>query len=294
MPTHDNLRSLCLRWQDAAPATELAPEALEDPAVLDCLPEALRIALMSRYGVVHPALALYGLRHQLGLSPCPMEARFQRWADRNQSPVALLTSLAHKTHEVIEFASEQRFALGGHTDPEYNTRLLFDAMGDSRVALGRYLEDRAFYREPQFFRGDEARSVHLGVDVFDHAEASVYAPFDGKVHSLAYNAKRLDYGATIILEHTMEDDTPFFTLYGHLSRQSLKGLSQGDHVAQGDAFCRLGPPSENGGWVPHLHFQVILDMLNFEGDYPGAAFPSEIAIWRSLCPDPRRIVAIAT
>lgn len=294
MSTHDTLRSLCLRWQDTASAAELAPEVLEDPAALDHLPEALRTALVSRYGVANPALALYGLRHQLGLIPCPREAIFRRWANRNHSSVALLTSLAHKTHEVIECDNERRFSLGGQTDPDYNARLLFDAMGDTRVALGRYLEDRAFYREPQFFRGDEARSVHLGVDIFEHAEAPVYAPFDGKVHSLAYNAKRLDYGATIILEHAMEDGAPFFTLYGHLSCQSLEGLSRGDYVAQGDAFCCLGPPTENGGWVPHLHFQVILDMLGFEGDYPGAAFPSEIAIWRSLCPDPRHIVAIAT
>lgn len=294
MTNNNTLQTLCKRWKETNPAGEITSQALMDTKILKDLPEELRLALQIRHDEDNPLLALCVLRQQLGLVSCPKEVAFQQWAGLNRSPVALVTSLSNKQHEVIEFDNEKRFFLGGNTDPEHNARLLFDAMGDTRVALGRYLEDRAFYREPQFFHGDEARSVHLGIDVFEHAEAPVHAPFEGKVHSLAYNAKRLDYGATIILEHAMDNGLPFFTLYGHLSRQSLTALAPGDRVSQGEPFCRLGAPTENGGWVPHLHFQVILDMLDFEGDYPGAAFPSELDIWRSLCPDPRHIVAIET
>ena len=293
MPPQDSLYNLCQRWQASMPDADSMSVALKDPAIVDRLPEQLKTALRSRYGTQHPNFVLYGLRHQLGLAPCPQETVFRRWAALHPSRIPLLSALSHKTHESIEFANERRFVLGGNSDPVHNARLLFDAMGKTRIALGRYLEDRAFYREPQFFRGDEARSVHLGIDVFEDAGAPVHAPYAGKVHSLAYNAKRLDYGATIILEHAMEDGLSFFTLYGHLSRESLAALAPGDRVSQGEAFCRLGDPAENGGWVPHLHFQVILDMLDFEGDYPGAAFPSELALWRSLCPDPQHIVAIA-
>lgn len=291
MPTHDTLRLRCLHWQQTASPDA---QALETSDVLERLPKELKDTLVSRYGKTHPGLAFYGLRHQLGLPPCPREPRFRRWAEGHRSPVALLPNLTQRHAEVIDFATEQRFVLGGASDPEHNACLLFGAMGDTSVALGRYLEDRAFYREPQFFRGDEARSIHLGIDVFDRAGTPVHAPYDGTVHSLAYNDKRLDYGATVILRHTMDNEEPFFTLYGHLSRQSLEGLSRGDRIARNEAFCRLGTPDENGGWVPHLHFQVILDMLNGDGDYPGAAFPSELAIWRSLCPDPGHIVAITT
>src|SRR5262249_60713068 len=50
---------------------------------------------------------------------------------------------------------------------------------------------------------------------------------------------------------------------------------------------------ENGGWPPHLHFQIILDLLERDADFPGVARSSEPAVWTSLSPDPnllRRIV----
>ena len=59
--------------------------------------------------------------------------------------------------------------------------------------------------------------MHLGIDLYMRSNAPVYAPLDGRVHSFNNNRDHLDYGPAIILEHHIEDDQRFYTLYGHLS-----------------------------------------------------------------------------
>ncbi len=87
-------------------------------------------------------------------------------------------------------------------------------------------------------------------------------------------------------------DLRFFTLYGHLSLESLEGMAPGRHIAKGERFARLGDALVNGGWPPHLHFQVMTSMLGRSGEFPGVAAPGERDIWLSLCPDPNPIVGV--
>jgi 4-aminobutyrate aminotransferase-like enzyme/Ser/Thr protein kinase RdoA (MazF antagonist)/murein DD-endopeptidase MepM/ murein hydrolase activator NlpD len=84
----------------------------------------------------------------------------------------------------------------------------------------------------------------------------------------------------------------FFTLYGHLSTDTLATLKPGQHIPAGQAFATIGHPHENGGWSPHLHFQIILDLLDLGTDFPGVAFASQRAAWASLSPDPNLILGI--
>lgn len=66
----------------------------------------------------------------------------------------------------------------------------------------------------------------------------------------------------------------------------------GKPVAAGEQIATIGSMDENGGWPPHLHFQIILDMLGKEGDFIGVAPASQRAIWTSICPDPNLILGI--
>jgi 4-aminobutyrate aminotransferase-like enzyme len=54
-------------------------------------------------------------------------------------------------------------------------------------------------------------------------------------------------------------------------------------------IAHIGNFPVNGNWPPHLHFQIMLDLLEWEGDFPGVAFPNQRAIWMSICPDPALI-----
>lgn len=161
------------------------------------------------------------------------------------------------------------------------------AQNQAKVGYGGYGEHRIFYEQsPLFNDGSKPpRCIHLGLDLWSPAGTPVYAPLDAQVHSFRYNDQILDYGATIILEHIIENAN-FYTLYGHLSLASLENLYQGKSIAKGELFAAFGDRSENGGWVPHLHFQVILDMGGRDGDFPGVATQAEASYFLNICPDP--------
>lgn len=153
-------------------------------------------------------------------------------------------------------------------------------------AVGGYNEERSVYQQSSVFDTENgSRSIHLGIDIWLPAQTPIFAPLSGKVHSFANNAATGDYGGTIILEHELEN-TVFYTLYGHLSLDSLQNLYEGKVFEKGELLCRLGEPAENGGWVAHLHFQIIADMRGKKGDFIGVAPKSERDYYLALCPNP--------
>lgn len=206
-------------------------------------------------------------------APYPLLGREYKTAD--YAPVNLSTTNPELTdYDVHTFAGLDRYI----SDCRKKT--------GARVLYGGYLENRALYqRSPHFAQAEKARTLHLGLDLWEDAGTPVYAPLDGWVHSFRYNDQPLDYGGTIILTHENAEGK-FHTLYGHLSRASLTGLSVNAPIDRGTPFATFGTPSENGGWVPHLHFQVILDLADWSGDYPGVCAPEEQSAYRNNCPDP--------
>ena len=157
--------------------------------------------------------------------------------------------------------------------------------------IGGYGEDRVIYRHRKHFTNDieKPRSIHLGVDIWAEAGTPLHAPLDATVHSFAFNDHYGDYGPTIILVHEI-GETTFFTLYGHLSLSSLEGLHEGKTIQAGECFAAIGPYPENGDWPPHLHFQIIRDMRNYRGDFPGVCNASDQDYYLNICPDPELIL----
>ena len=129
---------------------------------------------------------------------------------------------------------------------------------DATVAYGGYNEQRNLYKRSTFFNNlnEEERNMHIGLDLWTKAGTIVLAALDGKVHSFQNNRKLGDYGPTIILEHQIEQFT-FYTLYGHLSLESIKTIKVGDVFNKGQKIASLGDASVNGDYAPHLHFQII-------------------------------------
>lgn len=157
--------------------------------------------------------------------------------------------------------------------------------------IGGYLEKRAIYRRSKVFATAEAdfRNIHLGVDIWTQAGAPVFAPIAGKIHSFQDNAGFGNYGPTIILEHEIDGKT-LYTLYGHLFITDLDHLEIGKEFKAGDLICHVGPFPENGDWPPHLHFQLIWDLGENLGDYPGVAAEMDLDFYRENCPDPNWIL----
>lgn len=154
-----------------------------------------------------------------------------------------------------------------------------------KFVYGGYLEDRAVYRNASLFGSDEPRTIHLGLDIWVEPGTHIYMPIDGRIHSFQDNNNSGDYGPTIITEHIL-DDKFFFFLFGHLSHASLENLVKGKFMKKGEKIADLGTFEENGGWPPHLHFQIIKDLEGYLGDYPGVAKKSELDHYQYNCPDP--------
>jgi peptidoglycan LD-endopeptidase LytH len=157
----------------------------------------------------------------------------------------------------------------------------------ARYGIGGYGEKRAVYGRSELFnrQGDEPRRIHLGIDIWGKHYTKVMAPLEGIIHSFAFNDNFGDYGATLILSH-IDGGEKYYTLYGHLSLNSIKNISEGDAVTAGDVIGEFGIPLENGHWPPHLHFQVIKDLNGWKGDYPGVCAESEKELYLKNCPDP--------
>lgn len=162
------------------------------------------------------------------------------------------------------------------------------------VAFGGYNELRSIYKRSTAFKNDSSdeRNIHIGLDLWIKAGTPVLAALDGKVHSFQYNNIVGDYGPTIILEHQIEHQI-FYTLYGHLSLESIASLKAGDFFEKGQQLATLGDATVNGDYAPHLHFQIIKNIENNFGDYPGVCSKNKLAYYLENCPDPNLLLKIS-
>jgi 4-aminobutyrate aminotransferase-like enzyme/Ser/Thr protein kinase RdoA (MazF antagonist) len=243
-------------------------------------------ALLRRLAETPPEWALAVFRHACGLEPSVRGAALRRWLKAERGRFAPVVDADLSLGVVID--------LGVTSAP----RLHFESSSSALTpSIGRYDEARMLYAGDLYRRegndGEVSRTVHLGIDLFAPAGTDIKAPLDGVVHSVGNNAAPLDYGPTIILEHRIDADPGvFYTLYGHLTLESIESRRPGDVVRRGERVGRLGTIDVNGGWPPHLHFQAIADLLGMRGDFPGVAAPEERDVWLSLCPNPEALLSI--
>ncbi len=246
------------------------------------------------------ALAEAVVRDAFGAEPVPASTRVVEFLRKSSPHPVLGIDLATEPSIVLDLSIASPLLSGdpaGNSEPLLTARV-FGAMHDAgvKVSIGRYDEPRLLYTTPLFALGgrpiDEHRTIHIGLDLFMPPGTPVYAPLDGVVHACHDNAALLDYGPLIILRHSTDDGLEFFTLYGHLSRESLVGQYPGRVVKAGDKIATLGTAEVNVGWTPHLHLQVITDLLGLGTDFPGVARPSQRRVWTSLCPDPNLLARV--
>jgi 4-aminobutyrate aminotransferase-like enzyme len=259
---------------------------------------------LPRLSAIHPRLAHYMLRDACGVVPVPQSPRIVEWLRANAAGIAPVTGRDLRRTPVLGIDLSVGSPLVS-SDPGQNTaeplgRRIFDAMREAgvEIAAGGYDEARVLYATDAYASGavtDERRTIHIGIDLTLVPGSPIHAPLDGVVHGFMDAAARLDYGPVIVLRHDVADAAgplTFYTLYGHLDRRSLDGLEAGSLIAAGEQFASVGGPPVNGDWWPHLHFQIITDMLDVACNFNGVAPASERTTWLSLCPDPNLLLGI--
>ncbi len=249
---------------------------------------------------INPRFAHYTFRRACGLPPVPHSTAVVSWL--RELLFAPVIELDPRTTPSVVFDLSVGSLLLGADPRNVETPVLGELLDrELRAAgvalgIGRYDEARLLYSSPAFGSGshptDERRTIHLGIDLWLPAGAPIHAPLDGAVACLANNAASKDYGPLIILQHATDAGEEFYTLYGHLSAETLGELELGQTVTRGQRIGAIGAPPSNGDWPPHLHFQIIMDLLELDRDFPGVAFASQREVWKSLSPDPNIILGI--
>jgi 4-aminobutyrate aminotransferase-like enzyme/Ser/Thr protein kinase RdoA (MazF antagonist) len=272
----------------------------------DCyvtISEAPAWEALTRLAQIHPRFGHYIFREACGLPPVPKSGAVRKWLAAHASSAASLldVNLRGTACHVFDLGVGSAFlgADPGAADPTVLSERIFAELKKARVSVGvgRYNESRLFYISPLFGATgnptDERRTIHLGVDLFVAPGSAVYAPLEGVVHALANSTAAQDYGPVVILRHGPGEGQEFFTLYGHLTKESLTKLRVGRSIARGERIARVGAVQENGGWPPHLHFQVIVDLLDRGTDFPGVALAAERGVWTHLSPDPNLLLGLS-
>ncbi len=155
----------------------------------------------------------------------------------------------------------------------------------SPFSIGRYNEKRIIYTQDLF--GGE-RSIHMGVDLGGPVGTPVHAFADGSIFCLGVNSAEGDYGPTLITEHRV-NGRQIWALHGHLSAASLNDKRPGQIIRKGQIIGWLGNESENGGWPPHVHFQLSWNAPKTH-DMPGAVSEAQHNQALQDYPDPRIVL----
>jgi murein DD-endopeptidase MepM/ murein hydrolase activator NlpD len=170
-------------------------------------------------------------------------------------------------------------------------------------SVGKYNEKRKnMYEQDLFHQGQEARNIHMGIDIGAPVGTPIYTFDDAKLVQQVYRSDLGDYGYCMILEYIWAQDEPlkaqhtlvqngevYWALYGHLGAKSLALHPIGTHISKGTQIAYIGNESENGGWTPHLHFQLTVKRPE-ECDLPGVVSESEYDHALNTYPDPRQVL----
>jgi murein DD-endopeptidase MepM/ murein hydrolase activator NlpD len=243
---------------------------------------------------MNTARAFQNFKNKYGYTIHPNSAKFKQWAATETFSLATLFPTVNKNEiHQIDLSTSSAF-IGGIE--EFNDLAFFQKKLEAlqkkvptKIIAGGYLEKRRLYTSAIYKsacdNGFERRNIHLGVDFWLPENTPVHALLEGEVVCVTNDAYPKGYGGLLILKHQVAD-FHFYTLYGHNTVQSVQKHAIGSRVKKGAQIAVLANASENGDWVPHLHFEIMLSRLDYTDDFPGVAFESELAIWKSICPDP--------
>ena len=157
---------------------------------------------------------------------------------------------------------------------------------DTEFCIGKYDEIRPnMYKNP-IFAG--TRNIHMGIDIGAPVGTPCMAFENGMISNFGYNSEAGDYGFVIITEHNISG-VSIWALYGHLSSKSVDSKKIGQVIEKGEIIAWLGKESENGGWAPHLHFQLSLIKPETH-DLPGVVSANDRKRALEIYPDPRLVL----
>lgn len=258
--------------------------------------------VLKKWHTISADFACYSFRNACGFSAHPNEKKFKDWAlNQDFSLAELFPSVGKNEIEGIDLSVSSSW-IGHQTD--FNNIDFFQFKLDqlqkehpNKIISGGYLEPRPLYTSTTYDTignyGRESRTIHLGIDFWLPKKTPVHALMDGEVMIAVDDVGDKEYGGLVILKHQI-DALDFYSLYGHLHPKTIAHYKVGNRIGKGEKIGELGDRTVNGNWAPHLHFQLMLSLLDYANDFPGVAYPNQIDLWKGICPDPNVLFKIKT
>ena len=250
--------------------------------------------LLKRLRAMDPIFATAILRRACGFEAVPGAKAVRNWLQENRRSLApvLDKPVASYAKGLVPFGDHQHpvaiASAGRQPDKAEAVWNDYAAQQGIELGIGPWGEDRPVYTADAFastLADGERRSLHLGLDFFLPAGANVRTPLPARVVDIYVTDLPLDYGHAILLEHEPKPGLTFYSLWGHLSATSAKAVKIGDKLEAGAIVGKLGQNSENGGWQPHVHLQLIAYRPAAAADVIGAGEKRYLDLWAELFPD---------
>ena len=253
------------------------------------------LSVFDKWSKIDRELALHFFRNACNFTPNVNEKKFNRLIRQNKSSIDKLFG----KNEIDKLQKLDLSVSSNWLSSDLiNDIDLFEKkinQNSSSTFFGGYSEIRAVYDSSDYERltenGFENRTTHLGLDFWVKEKTSIHAIEKGIIKTITNDKTKKGYGGLIIIEHKI-DDIKYYSLYGHLENQRKAKIKVGDLVIKGQKIAKIGSIKENGGWSPHLHFQIMLTLLDYKNDFPGVCLESEKKVWLSICPNPKLILDI--
>jgi len=157
---------------------------------------------------------------------------------------------------------------------------------EAEYDIGRYDEVRPKMYSTELFGG--VRNIHMGIDIGAPVGTPVHAFHDGVLFDQAYLSAPGDYGHVVITRHEL-NGVEVWALHGHLSSASIECSAIGSSIVAGQVIGWIGDEHENGGWEPHVHFQLSL-IEPVDCDLPGVVSAEDRTQALFDFPDPRLVL----
>ena len=169
---------------------------------------------------------------------------------------------------------------------DFTTKNNFQNIENS-FSIGKYNEKRYNMYKGELFEKTN-RFIHMGIDIGAPDGTIVKSFYDGEIFLFKNNNLKLDYGYTIITKHKFKNKT-LYALYGHLSKSSISNKKIGQKIHSGETIAYVGVKKENGGWPPHVHFQLCIIEPKV-CDLPGVVSKEQHELALKIFPDPRIVL----
>lgn len=256
--------------------------------------EAPAWTLLRRMAAMNRRFATAILRHGCGFDATPGAKAVIAWLHENRRAFAPIVRPhpAMMTKALVPYGdpSHPMTVTSANQQPNEASAWWDDYCAEHGITLGigPWGEARTVYSGDMFksrFIPGVRRIHHLGLDLFMPAGTALYTPLAGRVRTVEIEHDPLGYGGLVAIDHSPEGAPPFVTLWGHMAHEVLHRLKPGDLLAAGDLVGHMGANTENGGWSPHLHFQISTDVSLSATQMLGVGEARFLPVWAELFPD---------